>query len=206
MTDQPKQADRFDIVGVRLVWPQVLRAVRDVSRATAALLDNATLTAANDNTVRLTLPTASMVRQLNNDNNRKVIEWALRNSTAGVDWKVVFELANDHAASTRSPEEESSSSDSLTVGDASCFAQVNGRRQQLVVVPLEHADYAARALALAALAQNPTGKAIHESVQFMSTSALYDLSTLACNLADQCDELIERRTQSEPKTQGWHWI
>jgi hypothetical protein len=177
MTDQSTQVDRFDLVRVRLVWPQVLHAVRDISLATSTLLSNATLTAVNDDTITLALPTPAMARQLNDDRNRTVIEWALRNNTAGADWKVKFILAS----------EENPPGPALPVtGDLS---------------RLERADRSARALVLAVLAQNPTGRAIVESLQFMSTGGLHDLSTLARNLADYCDETVDLRQRSESKSQ-----
>ncbi|MGH3773464.1 MAG: DNA polymerase III subunit gamma and tau, partial [Pseudonocardiaceae bacterium] len=93
----PEAAGRFDVAAVRQVWPALLDAVREQSRATQALFSNSNASAVEDSTLVLSLPTAPLARLLGEERHVGVIKRALRD-VMRVDWQVRCEHAGGEAA------------------------------------------------------------------------------------------------------------
>lgn len=89
-------AEELDVAAVRRVWPTLLDAVREQSRATQVLFSNATPTAVQNATLVLTLPTAPLARRLGEERNLEMIKQALH-TVLGVDWQVRCEHAGTGA-------------------------------------------------------------------------------------------------------------
>ena len=78
----------MDAAGLRRVWSEVMAAVREASKPTHALLQNATVAAVEGTTVTLAMPTAPLAKQLSQPNRAGHVtsalgrvlsgEWALR--------------------------------------------------------------------------------------------------------------------------------
>jgi DNA polymerase-3 subunit gamma/tau len=78
----------MDAAGLRRIWSEVMTAVREASKPTHALLQNATVAAVEGTTVTLAMPTAPLARQLSQPNRAGHVtsalgrvlsgEWALR--------------------------------------------------------------------------------------------------------------------------------
>ena len=105
----PAPAGALDAAAVRRVWQALLDALRDKSRATQALLTNATATAVEGDVLVLTLPTAPLVRRLAEERNVDMIREALR-EVLGVEWRVRCEAAGGEpvprAGDTRPPQRQ----------------------------------------------------------------------------------------------------
>ena len=89
-----------DAAAVRRVWPVLLDAVRERSRATQVLLSNATAHAVEGDVLVLTLPTTPLARRLAEERNVELVRAALR-EVLGVDWQLRCEQAD--GGSTRLP-------------------------------------------------------------------------------------------------------
>jgi DNA polymerase III subunit gamma/tau len=89
---QPEPS-QLDAAAVRRVWPALLDAVREQSRATQVLFSNSTVTAVEGSTLILSLPTAPLARRLGEDRNVEMIRQALH-AVLGVDWQVRCEHAS----------------------------------------------------------------------------------------------------------------
>ena len=78
----------MDAAGLRRIWSEVMAAVREASKPTHALLQNATVVAVEGTTVTLAMPTAPLAKQLSQPNRAGHVtsalgrvlsgEWALR--------------------------------------------------------------------------------------------------------------------------------
>ena len=78
----------MDAAGLRRIWSEVMAAVREASKPTHALLQNATVAAVEGTTVTLAMPTAPLAKQLSQPNRAGHVtsalgrvlsgEWALR--------------------------------------------------------------------------------------------------------------------------------
>jgi DNA polymerase-3 subunit gamma/tau len=83
----------MDAAGLRRIWSEVMAAVREVSKPTHALLQNATVAAVEGTTVTLAMPTTPLAKQLSQPNRAGHVtsalgrvlsgEWALRAVDAG---------------------------------------------------------------------------------------------------------------------------
>ena len=78
---------RVDVAGLRQCWPQVLAAVRTMSRSTEALLTGATVHSVEGTTVVLTHPAQPLVRRLSEPRNVDCIARALAQVVSG-EWTV----------------------------------------------------------------------------------------------------------------------
>ncbi|MCA1822350.1 MAG: DNA polymerase III subunit gamma and tau [Pseudonocardia sp.] len=94
---QPQPASgQLDAAAVRRVWPALLDAVREQSRATQVLFSNSTASAVEGNTLVLSLPTAPLARRLGEERNIEMIKKALH-TVLGVDWQVRCEPPGGNA-------------------------------------------------------------------------------------------------------------
>jgi DNA polymerase III subunit gamma/tau len=94
---QPQPAPgQLDAAAVRRVWPALLDAVREQSRATQVLFSNSTASAVEGNTLVLSLPTAPLARRLGEERNIEMIKKALH-TVLGVDWQVRCEHPGGNA-------------------------------------------------------------------------------------------------------------
>ncbi len=98
-------AGELDAAAVRRVWQELLDAVRDKSRATQALLTNATARSVEGGVLLLMLPTAPLARLLAEDRHVDMIRSALHD-VLGVDWRIrcEHEGGDSRGATSRSPE------------------------------------------------------------------------------------------------------
>ena len=94
----------MDAAGLRRIWSEVMAAVREASKPTHALLQNATVAAVEGTTVTLAMPTAPLAKQLSQPNRAGHVtsalgrvlsgEWALRavdadgNAPGGIRWRL----------------------------------------------------------------------------------------------------------------------
>ena len=96
---------QLDAAAVRRVWPALLDAVREQSRATQVLFSNSTASAVEGDTLVLSLPTAPLARRLGEERNIDMIKRALH-TVLGVDWQVRCEHTGTSAgpAGTQPPQ------------------------------------------------------------------------------------------------------
>jgi DNA polymerase-3 subunit gamma/tau len=91
--------DQLDAAAVRRVWPALLDAVREQSRATQVLFSNSTASSVQGSTLILSLPTAPLARRLGEERNVEMIKRALH-TVLGVDWQVRCEHAGGNTSPT----------------------------------------------------------------------------------------------------------
>ncbi len=82
-------AGQLDAAALRRLWPDVLEIVKQSSRRTRALLDNAQITGCDGNTVTLAAPTA-LAKMIAEDSNTVVLRDALTQVVGGT-WQVAVE-------------------------------------------------------------------------------------------------------------------
>ncbi|HEY7010761.1 MAG TPA: DNA polymerase III subunit gamma and tau [Jatrophihabitantaceae bacterium] len=85
---QPSDAP-LDAAALRRLWPNILEVVKQTSRRTRALLDNAQIVAADADVVTLSAP-AALARMIAEDSNTSVLRDALTQVVGG-DWKIAVE-------------------------------------------------------------------------------------------------------------------
>ncbi|MEO9139720.1 MAG: DNA polymerase III subunit gamma and tau [Jatrophihabitans sp.] len=105
--DQPETVapGTIDATALRRLWPEVLEAVKQSSRRTRALLDNAQVIDVAGELVRLSAPTA-LAKMIADDSNTSVLRAALTKVVGG-EWKVSSEPATPgpaHPANSRQAE------------------------------------------------------------------------------------------------------
>ncbi|MGH3412567.1 MAG: DNA polymerase III subunit gamma and tau [Marmoricola sp.] len=81
--------DRFDAAALRRLWPDVLEAVKQTSRRTRALLDNAQITGADGTKVTLAAP-AALAKMIAEDSNSGLLRDALTQVVGG-SWTIAVE-------------------------------------------------------------------------------------------------------------------
>ena len=86
----------LDSNALRRLWPEVLEVVKQSSRRTRALLDNAQITDVEGDTLTLAAPTA-LAKMISDDSNTSVLRAALT-SVVGGQWKVTVDGAAKPAA------------------------------------------------------------------------------------------------------------
>jgi DNA polymerase-3 subunit gamma/tau len=96
-------AGELDAAAVRRVWQELLDAVRGKSRATQALMMNATARSVEADVLVLMLPTAPLARLLAEDRHVDMIRAALHD-VLGVDWRIRCEHEGDsRGGASRAP-------------------------------------------------------------------------------------------------------
>ena len=86
----------MDAAGLRRVWSEVMAAVREASKPTHALLQNATVAAVEGTTVTLAMPTAPLAKQLSQPNRAGHVTSALGRVLSG-EWALRAVDAEGHA-------------------------------------------------------------------------------------------------------------
>jgi DNA polymerase-3 subunit gamma/tau len=97
----PPAPGQLDATALRRLWPEVLETVKQSSRRTRALLDNAQITNAVGELVTLAAPSA-LARMIAEDSNTSVLRQALT-AVVGGNWRVDVEPANPPSADQMSP-------------------------------------------------------------------------------------------------------
>jgi DNA polymerase-3 subunit gamma/tau len=90
------QAGGMDAVALRRLWPEVLDMVKQSSRRTRALLDNAQISTAVGELVTLAAPSA-LAKMIAEDSNTSVLREALTKVVGGT-WKVTVDVVGATAA------------------------------------------------------------------------------------------------------------
>jgi DNA polymerase-3 subunit gamma/tau len=86
----PAAAGRLDAAALRRLWPDVLEIVKQTSRRTRALLDNAQITGADGSTVTLAAP-AALAKMIGEDSNTNLLREALTQVLGGT-WTVAVQV------------------------------------------------------------------------------------------------------------------
>ena len=81
-----------DAAALRRLWPDVLDVVKQSSRRTRALLDNAQVATLDVDRVTLSAPTAPLAKMIGDDANIELLRTALARVIGGT-WRVVVEVA-----------------------------------------------------------------------------------------------------------------
>jgi DNA polymerase-3 subunit gamma/tau len=105
-TEQPTaRPGALDAAALRRIWPEVLEAVKQTSRRTKALLDNAQVTGLAGEVVKLSAPGA-LAKMIADESNTSVLRSALTKVVGG-EWKVAVEGgANGGSDSSGAPAAE----------------------------------------------------------------------------------------------------
>ena len=88
-----------DAAALRRLWPDVLDVVKQSSRRTRALLDNAQVATLDVDRVTLSAPTAPLAKMIGDDANIELLRTALARVIGGT-WRVVVEVAGGAPAPT----------------------------------------------------------------------------------------------------------
>jgi len=83
----PKQTGDLTVVDLRRLWPDILDAIKERKRTTAALLMSANVLAVEGSVLKLGINSSGLMRRLSEDMNTEIIRAALRDKL-GVDWQV----------------------------------------------------------------------------------------------------------------------
>jgi DNA polymerase-3 subunit gamma/tau len=94
---KPAPAGTVDAAAIRRLWPEVLDIVKQASRRTRALLDNAQVASLDGNQLTLSATTAPLVKMIGDESNTELLRSALA-SVVGGTWRVTVELAGAPAA------------------------------------------------------------------------------------------------------------
>jgi DNA polymerase-3 subunit gamma/tau len=97
---RPAPGDVIDAAALRRLWPDVLDVVKQSSRTTKALLDNAQVAAVDGSRLTLSAPSAPLAKMIGDDRNTEVLRTALT-SIVGGSWQVGVEV--DGAPANRPP-------------------------------------------------------------------------------------------------------
>ncbi|MGN6607477.1 MAG: DNA polymerase III subunit gamma/tau, partial [Jatrophihabitans sp.] len=93
-------AGTLDATALRRIWPEVLEVVKQASRRTRALVDNAQIASVTGDTVKLEAP-AALAKMIAEDSNTEVLRAALTKVVGGT-WKIAVG-AGGGAADTARP-------------------------------------------------------------------------------------------------------
>jgi DNA polymerase III subunit gamma/tau len=88
----PAPAGTVDAAAIRRLWPEVLDIVKQASRRTRALLDNAQVASLDGDQLTLSATTAPLVKMIGDESNTELLRSALA-SVVGGTWRVAVELA-----------------------------------------------------------------------------------------------------------------
>jgi DNA polymerase-3 subunit gamma/tau len=88
----PAPAGAVDAAAIRRLWPEVLDIVKQASRRTRALLDNAQVASLDGDQLTLSATTAPLVKMIGDESNTELLRSALA-SVVGGTWRVAVELA-----------------------------------------------------------------------------------------------------------------
>ncbi len=83
----PQPTGDLTVVDLRRLWPDILDAIKERKRTTAALLMSANVLAVEGSVLKLGINSSGLMRRLSEDMNTEIIKAALRDKL-GVDWQV----------------------------------------------------------------------------------------------------------------------
>ncbi|MGI8628332.1 MAG: DNA polymerase III subunit gamma and tau, partial [Geodermatophilaceae bacterium] len=83
----PAPAGDLTVVDLRRLWPDLLEAIKERKRTTAALLMSANVLAVEGSVLKLGINSSGLMRRLSEEMNTEIIRAALRDKL-GVDWQV----------------------------------------------------------------------------------------------------------------------
>ncbi len=86
-TRAPKTTGDLTVVDLRRLWPDILDAIKERKRTTAALLMSANVLAVEGSVLKLGINSSGLMRRLSEEMNTEIIRAALRDKL-GVDWQV----------------------------------------------------------------------------------------------------------------------
>ncbi|MDQ3475082.1 MAG: DNA polymerase III subunit gamma/tau, partial [Actinomycetota bacterium] len=86
-TRAPKTTGDLTVVDLRRLWPDILDAIKERKRTTAALLMSANVLAVEGSVLKLGINSSGLMRRLSEEMNTEIIRAALRD-LLGVDWQV----------------------------------------------------------------------------------------------------------------------
>jgi DNA polymerase-3 subunit gamma/tau len=101
-TPPPTPAGGLDAAALRRLWPEVLDVVKQTSRRTRALLDNAQITDVAGEQITLSAPTA-LAKMIAEDSNTSALREALTKVVGG-QWKVAVSGAAAPTSSAAEPD------------------------------------------------------------------------------------------------------
>jgi DNA polymerase-3 subunit gamma/tau len=87
----------MDAAAVRRLWPDVLDVVKQTSKRTRALLDNAQVAGVAGERLTLAAPTAALAKMISEDGTIELVRTALA-SIVGGNWQVVVETNGGNPA------------------------------------------------------------------------------------------------------------
>jgi DNA polymerase-3 subunit gamma/tau len=93
----PAESGAMDAAAVRRLWPDVLDVVKQTSKRTRALLDNAQVAGVAGERLTLAAPTAALAKMISEDGTIELVRTALA-SIVGGNWQVVVETNGGNPA------------------------------------------------------------------------------------------------------------
>jgi DNA polymerase III subunit gamma/tau len=91
------ESEAMDAAAVRRLWPDVLDVVKQTSKRTRALLDNAQVAGLTGDRLTLAAPTAALAKMISEDGTIELVRTALA-SIVGGNWQVEVETGDGNAA------------------------------------------------------------------------------------------------------------
>ncbi len=95
--EPPARAGAMDAAAVRRLWPDVLDIVKQASKRTRALLDNAQVAGVTGDRLTLAAPTAALAKMISEDGTIELVRGALASIVGGT-WQVEVEAAGGNPA------------------------------------------------------------------------------------------------------------
>jgi DNA polymerase III subunit gamma/tau len=95
--EPPAPAGAMDAAAVRRLWPDVLDIVKQASKRTRALLDNAQVAGVTGDRLTLAAPTAALAKMISEDGTIELVRGALASIVGGT-WQVEVEAAGGNPA------------------------------------------------------------------------------------------------------------
>jgi DNA polymerase-3 subunit gamma/tau len=91
------ESGAIDAAAVRRLWPEVLDVVKQTSKRTRALLDNAQVTSVNGDRLTLAAPTTALAKMISEDGTIELVRTALTSIVGGT-WQVEVDTDGGDAA------------------------------------------------------------------------------------------------------------
>jgi DNA polymerase III subunit gamma/tau len=98
------ESGAIDAAAVRRLWPEVLDVVKQSSKRTRALLDNAQVTSVNGDRLTLAAPTTALAKMISEDGTIELVRTALTSIVGGT-WQVEVDTDGGNPARAIPPDE-----------------------------------------------------------------------------------------------------
>jgi DNA polymerase III subunit gamma/tau len=98
------ESGAIDAAAVRRLWPEVLDVVKQSSKRTRALLDNAQVTSVNGDRLTLAAPTTALAKMISEDGTIELVRTALTSIVGGT-WQVEVDTDGGNPARANPPDE-----------------------------------------------------------------------------------------------------